>query len=173
MHLEHAAASAGVLASPLLAIPPQDLIPHAHARSAAYGLREQDVMDVMPLAGADLQCALQRNKVLTDHALPVMETLYHQIAGTHSMVLLTDPEGVILHALGDDDFVARADRVALRPGGVWTEERKGTNAIGTALALGQGCRCMPASTTCGPTSSSPARACPSWTRRAGRWAHST
>ncbi len=126
MHLEQAA-----LAAPL------DLIPHAHARSAAYGLRAQDVMDAMPLARADLQCTLQRNKVLADHALPVMETLYHQIAGTHSMVLLTDPEGVILHALGDDDFVARADRVALRPGGVWTEERKGTNAIGTALALGQ------------------------------------
>lgn len=127
MHLEQAALAA-----------PQDLIPRAHARSAAYGLRAQDVMDAMPLARADLQCTLQRNQLLADHALPVMETLYHQIAGTHSMVLLTDPEGVILHALGDDDFVARADRVALRPGGVWTEERKGTNAIGTALALGQG-----------------------------------
>jgi sigma-54 dependent transcriptional regulator, acetoin dehydrogenase operon transcriptional activator AcoR len=126
MHLEQAALAA-----------PQDLIPLAHARSAAYGLRAQDVLDAMPLARADLQCTLQRNRLLADHALPVMETLYHQIAGTHSMVLLTDPEGVILHALGDDDFVARADRVALRPGGVWTEERKGTNAIGTALALGQ------------------------------------
>ncbi|MBB6558274.1 transcriptional regulator of acetoin/glycerol metabolism [Acidovorax soli] len=126
MHLEPTALAA-----------PRDLIPHAHARSAAFGLRAQDTLDAMPLASADLRCALQRNRVLTDHALPVMETLYHQIAGTHSMVLLTDPEGVILHALGDDDFVARADRVALRPGGVWTEERKGTNAIGTALALGQ------------------------------------
>ncbi|MFN9474528.1 sigma-54-dependent Fis family transcriptional regulator [Acidovorax sp.] len=126
MHLEQAALAA-----------PQDLIPRAHARSAAYGLRTQDVLDAMPMARADLQCTLQRNRLLADHALPVMETLYHQIAGTHSMVLLTDPEGVILHALGDDDFVARADRVALRPGGVWTEERKGTNAIGTALALGQ------------------------------------
>lgn len=126
MHLEPTALAA-----------PRDLIPHAHARSAAFGLRAQDAMDAMPLASADLRCALQRNRTLADHALPVMETLYHQIAGTHSMVLLTDPEGVILHALGDDDFVARADRVALRPGGVWTEERKGTNAIGTALALGQ------------------------------------
>ncbi|WP_019700311.1 GAF domain-containing protein [Paracidovorax oryzae] len=69
-------------------------------------------------------------------ALPVMETLSALIAGTQSMVLLTDAQGVVLHALGDEEFLGRAHRVALRPGGTWSERSKGTNAIGTALALG-------------------------------------
>jgi transcriptional regulator of acetoin/glycerol metabolism len=40
---------------------------------------------------------------------------------------------MILHSLGDDDFVARAQQVALQPGVIWDEDHKGTNAIGTAL----------------------------------------
>jgi transcriptional regulator of acetoin/glycerol metabolism len=63
-----------------------------------------------------------------------METLYHQIANTQSMVLLTARSGMILHSLGDDDFLEKASQVALAPGVDWSEKNKGTNAIGTALA---------------------------------------
>src|SRR5438128_3645909 len=66
-----------------------------------------------------------------------METLHEQILNTHSMVILTDHNGLILHSIGDDDFLEKADRVALRTGAVWSEESKGTNAIGTALADGR------------------------------------
>ncbi len=62
-----------------------------------------------------------------------METLYEQIAHTESMVILTDAQGMILHSLGDDDFVTRAQQVALQPGVIWDEHHNGTNAIGTAL----------------------------------------
>jgi transcriptional regulator of acetoin/glycerol metabolism len=68
------------------------------------------------------------------HAVPAMETLYQQIANTHNMVLLTDANGVIVHSLGDADFLEKANRVALTPGVAWSEERRGTNAIGTAIA---------------------------------------
>ncbi len=63
-----------------------------------------------------------------------METLYAQIANTHSMIALTDSSGLILHSLGDDDFLARAQKVALRAGAVWSEEHQCTNAIGTTIA---------------------------------------
>ena len=62
-----------------------------------------------------------------------MEMLHEQILNTHSMVVLTDSGGLILHTLGDSDFLEKANRVALRPGVSWSEESKGTNAIGTAL----------------------------------------
>ena len=62
-----------------------------------------------------------------------METLYDQIANTHSMVLLTSAKGMVLHSLGDSDFLEKASRVALMPGMDWSEQTKGTNAIGTAL----------------------------------------
>jgi transcriptional regulator of acetoin/glycerol metabolism len=63
-----------------------------------------------------------------------METLYEQIINTHNMVLLTDAHGMIVHTLGDDDFLEKANRVALSPGVAWSEQSKGTNAIGTAIA---------------------------------------
>jgi transcriptional regulator of acetoin/glycerol metabolism len=49
------------------------------------------------------------------------------------MVVLTDATGTIIHSIGDDDFLARASKVALQPGVNWSESTKGTNAIGTAL----------------------------------------
>ncbi|MDP3844178.1 MAG: sigma-54-dependent Fis family transcriptional regulator [Oxalobacteraceae bacterium] len=108
-------------------------IEKSHERSVAYGLTESDKPDFSPLAGSDLSYLVEQNRSLHIHALPVMETLYEQIINTHNMVILTDVNGLIIHTLGDDDFLEKADRVALKPGVVWSEQSKGTNAIGTAI----------------------------------------
>jgi transcriptional regulator of acetoin/glycerol metabolism len=63
-----------------------------------------------------------------------MEYLFEQTRDSGSMVVLADARGMLLHALGDPSFLDRAERVALRPGAVWHEQVRGTNAIGTALA---------------------------------------
>ncbi|MEK7346209.1 MAG: sigma-54-dependent Fis family transcriptional regulator [Pseudomonadota bacterium] len=93
--------------------------------------------DFSPLPQRDIACARDENRLLYQHASPVMETLYEQIANTHSMVLLTSSNGLILHSLGDADFLEKASRVALMPGVEWSEKNRGTNAIGTALTEGQ------------------------------------
>ena len=67
------------------------------------------------------------------HAEPVMAFLHEQTRDTDTMVILADAQGTLLHALGDDHFIDRAERVALRPGANWHERWRGTNAIGTAL----------------------------------------
>jgi transcriptional regulator of acetoin/glycerol metabolism len=108
----------------------------SHERSASFGLSERDQPDYSA-PRAELGCALEGSRHLLTHALPVMETLYEQIVNTHNMVILTDANGVILHVCGDDDFLQRADRVALKSGVDWSERSKGTNAIGTALACGE------------------------------------
>jgi len=74
-----------------------------------------------------------KNNVLLLRSQPVMENLYNEICGTSSMVLLADSEGVVLHSIGDPDFVDQAQKVYLKPGGIWSEGVNGTNAIGTAL----------------------------------------
>jgi transcriptional regulator of acetoin/glycerol metabolism len=74
-----------------------------------------------------------KNHTLLIRSQPVMENLYHEISGTSSMVLLADREGVVLHSIGDPDFVDQAQKVYLKPGGIWSEGVNGTNAIGTAL----------------------------------------
>jgi transcriptional regulator of acetoin/glycerol metabolism len=113
-----------------------DIIRQSHERSRSYGLSETMRPDYSVLGEPDLLLKREQNRALCTHALPVIETLYGQIANTHSMVVLTDSQGLILHSLGDDDFLARADRVALRAGALWSEQQQGTNAVGTTIASG-------------------------------------
>lgn len=131
------ASGQGVAASPAGMLPADQAsmtIQTSHQRSAAYGLAETAQPDFSALGSTDLSLLIEQNRILHAHALPVMETLYEQIINTHHMVLLTDANGLIVHALGDNDFLEKANRVALQPGVAWSEESKGTNAIGTAIA---------------------------------------
>ncbi len=109
-------------------------IEKAHERSQAFGLNATARPDYDVLSSADLALRREQCRVLCMHATPVMEALHEQIANTQSMIVLTDAQGLILQSVGDDDFLARAERVALRPGANWAECRQGTNAIGTAIA---------------------------------------
>ncbi|MES2069718.1 MAG: sigma 54-interacting transcriptional regulator, partial [Pseudomonadota bacterium] len=111
-----------------------DLLHESHQRSAAFGLDAHAAPDFSALSHQELSMAIEQNRSLHAYALPVMETLYEQICDTHSMVVLTDAKGHILHAFGDDDFLQKAEKVAIQPGVNWAESSKGTNAIGTALA---------------------------------------
>lgn len=125
-------------ASPLVqasadGVPDLQAIERSHQRSSSYGITRGQRPDLDSLSRADLAQTLEANQALSGHARPVMETLYDQIRNTHSMVILSDAEGTILHTLGDSDFLAKADRVSLGPGGRWSEQLRGTNAIGTAL----------------------------------------
>ncbi|UDM53651.1 sigma-54-dependent Fis family transcriptional regulator [Cupriavidus sp. MP-37] len=116
---------------------PAGRIAQAHRRSASYGLRPYESPDLCPVLQSELKTRIERSQSLFTYALPVMETLHDQIVDTQSMIILTDADGLILHAMGDDDFLARADKISLRPGSEWSEARRGTNAIGTALAENQ------------------------------------
>ena len=114
------------------------VIDKAHARSQAYGVPLREPPGYTGhLPAARLAQALEENRFLYQHAVPVMETLHAQIANTHSMVLLTSARGLVLHSMGDHDFLETASRVALVPGSDWSEQTKGTNAIGTALTEGE------------------------------------
>jgi transcriptional regulator of acetoin/glycerol metabolism len=113
---------------------PMPCIQKAHERSERFGLVTSARPDYDVLPASELALKVEQNRILCAHAMPVMETLREQIVNTESMVVLTDAQGLILHSIGDDDFLARAEKVALRPGAQWSEDRQGTNAIGTALA---------------------------------------
>ncbi len=110
-----------------------ELIDQSHRRSQAFGIAAHDEPDFSSPRKGDFSDVLAENRFLFQHAAPVMETLYDQIVNTHSMVLLTSAKGMVLHSLGDTDFLEKASRVALMPGMDWSERTKGTNAIGTAL----------------------------------------
>ena len=110
-----------------------EIIDQSHERCAALGLSRIERPDHDPLGRSDLTLARERNLRLYSHAAPVMEMLHEQIVNSHSMVVLCDAAGTIIHSIGDDDFLAKASKVALQPGVNWSEPAKGTNAVGTAL----------------------------------------
>src|ERR1700741_1987061 len=109
-------------------------IQKSHERSETFGLSASTRPDYDVLPASELALKLEQSRILCAHASPVMETLHEQIINTQSMIVLTDAEGLILYSIGDDDFLKRAEKVALRPGANWAEQRQGTNAIGTAIA---------------------------------------
>ncbi len=83
---------------------------------------------------AILRQSLARNHDLLSHSQPVMEYLFDQVRHSQNVVVLADSHGTLIHSLGDACFLAKAERVALSCGASWSEEHRGTNAIGTALA---------------------------------------
>jgi len=122
--LDRGAVTAGLLPEP---------IERSWSRCMTTGLSAEAQSSIAPIAMEAFKEIWQRNAHLLDQALPAMDSLYAQIVGTNSMVILTDAFGTILHSLGDSDFISKAQRVALQPGVSWREEITGTNAIGTAL----------------------------------------
>jgi sigma-54 dependent transcriptional regulator, acetoin dehydrogenase operon transcriptional activator AcoR len=124
---------AGLLAGDLL-----DPLLHASwQRSRDFGLVPDGRAAGAPHASAaQLARALEQRRTLVVHARPVMEFLCEQICDSDSIIILADPQGMLLHSLGDVHFSDKAARVALRPGAIWHEQWRGTNAIGTALAAG-------------------------------------
>jgi transcriptional regulator of acetoin/glycerol metabolism len=116
---------------------PEGLLPDPIARSwsrcADTGLSLEVQPSLQPMVARELEEIREKNTRLLTQARPEMENLHAQIVGTQSMVILTDASGTILHALGNPEFVGKAQRVALQPGVTWSESNTGTNAIGTAL----------------------------------------
>lgn len=108
-------------------------IERSWSRCISTGLPADMAMRIEPLPHQALSEICESNARLLHQAQPEMENLHAQIAGTQNMVILTDAQGTILHALGNPTFVSKAERVALQPGVSWREENTGTNAIGTAL----------------------------------------
>jgi transcriptional regulator of acetoin/glycerol metabolism len=112
------------------------MIERSRKRSASYGLQMNAQPDFSRTARIDFERVLEQNHTLCTYALPVMDSLHEQIVNTHSMVVLTDANGLVLHSLGDDDFLQKAEKLAMKPGVAWSEQSMGTNAIGTAIAEG-------------------------------------
>jgi transcriptional regulator of acetoin/glycerol metabolism len=77
-----------------------------------------------------------RSEQLLALATPIMDTLYHCLQGSEFVIVLIDREGYILKIIGGLKELRQADRLRFGPGANWAEDCVGTNAIGTALALG-------------------------------------
>jgi transcriptional regulator of acetoin/glycerol metabolism len=96
--------------------------------------------DPNPLPRADLDQRREAHRHLLHLADPTLDALGALADSAHSVVLLADASGLILHERGSHSFQDKARRVALQPGVSWAEPLRGTNAIGTALHDGRAVR---------------------------------
>ncbi len=103
-------------------------------RSAGRGLDMEAKPEIYILPAHELREAQERHEGLIRAARGELEVLFRDASVTDAIVILTDPQGVVLYCLGKGKFARNAANVALRAGAKWDEEAAGTNAIGTALA---------------------------------------
>lgn len=83
------------------------------------------------LTQAELKRAQDRLDLLLHISKPVMEHLFTAVVKTGSCVVLTNKNSVILHRLIHEVDIQPLDAVGARSGAIWSEERAGTNGIGT------------------------------------------
>jgi len=106
-------------------------------RSLSHGLDPLLAASRLMLSEAETRETNQRHADLIRFARPELELLFDQIAGSNFMIALGSPEGVVLDALADTQFAETDAGRMVVPGSIWTEELRGTNALGICMATGQ------------------------------------
>ncbi|MEB8194717.1 sigma-54-dependent Fis family transcriptional regulator [Raoultella terrigena] len=107
-------------------------------RSQLYGL--QPTTDEFPrLRSGELADLLASHSGLQQLTQPVVGALSRKVADLQSVVILSDASGLVLQTFGNMHAMQKAQSFALAPGNLWSESGRGTNAIGTALAIDDSC----------------------------------
>ena len=104
----------------------QELGINPSGRAAPLAARG-DAMEALRVCHADLLGA----------ASDVFAQAADLMVGSRSLMLLTNPEGIVLDTIGDHQTLDDGQDIHLMPGGDWREHTVGTNGIGTALATGR------------------------------------
>lgn len=102
-------------------------------RSQRCGVEPDTRLAPLSVRGDALEQLRLRNGDLMWAAQGLFMSSAHLLAASGSIMLLTDPQGVVLETIGDPRTLAAAQEIHLIEGGHWHESVMGTNGIGTAL----------------------------------------
>jgi transcriptional regulator of acetoin/glycerol metabolism len=86
------------------------------------------------VADAELFRHRSKHAALRHAARPALESSRTFLSDANSIMILTDPSGLIIDTEGDARVIEAGRTVHLEHGGRWSEADIGTNAIGTAMA---------------------------------------
>ncbi|GMG83111.1 sigma-54-dependent Fis family transcriptional regulator [Paralimibaculum aggregatum] len=124
----------GVASRPRLETSVRSLIHDSWSRSASLGI-DADTSRA-PIAGEEDQ--IERIERENARLLRAAQDTFDQIGpllhDSNAMLILTDHEGTICKAMGDEETLRNGRKIHLEVGGVWSETVIGTNGIGTALS---------------------------------------
>ena len=105
-------------------------------RSSSFGLDPNGKPVDAVISEVDFYQVNQKNEYIKQFVMPELELLYNQIAGTNFMVAYADNSGIVIDALRDEEFKNSDAGRAVVPGSIWTEQYRGTNALGLCLHTG-------------------------------------
>ncbi|ACB96949.1 GAF modulated sigma54 specific transcriptional regulator, Fis family [Beijerinckia indica subsp. indica ATCC 9039] len=112
----------------------RDIVANSWKRCSAIGIDPQRPGSCAILETVEFERRLRGSKVLLNAASDILEEANTLFEGTGSMLLLTDVDGVILRAIGDTKTIDAGHDINLVVGADWSENKAGTNGIGTTLA---------------------------------------
>jgi Transcriptional activator of acetoin/glycerol metabolism len=86
------------------------------------------------LPAEELMTLRALHRELIEASVPIMAQAREFLSASGTILMLTDPRGIILQTEGDPSALEAALDIRLMTGANWTELNCGTNAIGTALS---------------------------------------
>jgi PAS domain S-box-containing protein len=111
----------------------QNLIKQSKDRCAEYDISEDQVFSKKMIDHSELQTKFSENRDLILTASPYMEHLMSIVRGNNFFVLLTDKDGCILNAIGDEKILTEAFELKMVAGAYMNEECIGTNAMSLVI----------------------------------------
>jgi len=115
---------------------PRPTIAASWRRVSAVGLDPGSGADVPPLGEAEL--ARRRAASGLAEFVPQLTASLQAVIDAGQLVVVADADGWVLWRAGGSGVRRLADDLGFVGGSAWTEGNVGTNAIGTALVLGEG-----------------------------------
>jgi len=101
------------------------------------GIEKSQIASRKMLASETLLDKMLQHRDLILATEPFMNQLYDFVKGSNFIAILTDAQGCILSMIGDEPILHEAQALKMVPGAYMDEGSIGTNAMGTALHLGE------------------------------------
>ncbi len=105
----------------------------SHERCERFSIDLHQVYSKKIISHGELQKRFSDNRNLIVTAAPYMEQLINFVKGFNFFMLLTDGEGCILNAIGDEKILSKAFSLKMLPGAFMNEENIGTNAMSMVI----------------------------------------
>lgn len=109
----------------------------SHMRCESYGMDVHQLYSRTILNEVQLQKRFQKSRNLIITASPYMEQLINFMQESNFYALLTDGEGCILNAIGNEAILSEAFSMKMVPGAFMDEKNIGTNAMSVVISYKQ------------------------------------
>ncbi|VAW20668.1 Nitrogen regulation protein NR(I) [hydrothermal vent metagenome] len=100
-------------------------------RCLALGLDPNARPACLQVSENELRRLRERDELAHRFAVGEMHALYQQIAGSNFLIAFGNSQGIVLETVADGNFKNSDPGKAIVAGAIWSEEKRGTNALGT------------------------------------------